>query len=215
MNKAKQMMMVLFGVLIVTSCATTNSASFSKRKYTNGVFSDRAEKMKSSDKDKVEDEFDIFKTENKKNKKFMTSHTINLEEQSVESTAFYAEESNAAVASISDAPVINDIQLNEKSETVVVKDANSISSNESVVKTKDAKKEMKKTESSNRAALSGGMLVLCVILCLFPFINLIPVYIHDGSVNMNFWLTLILDILFFLPGIIFSLLVVLDVVSLA
>jgi uncharacterized membrane protein YqaE (UPF0057 family) len=58
--------------------------------------------------------------------------------------------------------------------------------------------------------------ILWIILCLFPFINLIPVYLHDGKkVTANFIVTLILDLLFFLPGIIFALLVVLDVVNLA
>ncbi|MDX2174377.1 MAG: YqaE/Pmp3 family membrane protein [Bacteroidota bacterium] len=59
-------------------------------------------------------------------------------------------------------------------------------------------------------------LIILVILCLFPFINLIAIYLKDSkSVTLNFWITLILDCLFFLPGIIFALLVVLDVVNLA
>jgi uncharacterized membrane protein YqaE (UPF0057 family) len=57
--------------------------------------------------------------------------------------------------------------------------------------------------------------ILMVILCFFPFINLIPVYLHDGrSITMNFWLTLILDCLVFIPGIVFALLVILDIVDL-
>lgn len=68
--------------------------------------------------------------------------------------------------------------------------------------------------SSGSGAASGGLLVLFVILCLFPFINLIPVYLTDGGLTLNFWVTLILDILGALPGIIFALLVVLGVVSL-
>jgi len=75
----------------------------------------------------------------------------------------------------------------------------------------------KLTQSNQTSAAGGGtstgMLILYIILCLFPFINLIPVYLHDGkSVTMNFWVTLILDLL--ILGIIFALLVVLDVVNL-
>jgi uncharacterized membrane protein YqaE (UPF0057 family) len=72
----------------------------------------------------------------------------------------------------------------------------------------------KANSASGSGKASGGTLVLFVILCLFPFINLIPVYLTDGSITMNFWVTLILDILGALPGIIFALLVVLGVVSL-
>lgn len=70
------------------------------------------------------------------------------------------------------------------------------------------------TSSAGGGKASGGLLVLYIILCLFPFINLIPVYLTDGSITLNFWVTLILDILGALPGIIFALLVVLGVVSL-
>ena len=52
------------------------------------------------------------------------------------------------------------------------------------------------------------------ILCLFPVICLIPVYIHDEKkVTMNFWLTLLLH--FTLLGyVIFALLIVFNVVDL-
>lgn len=72
------------------------------------------------------------------------------------------------------------------------------------------------TANTQKKGSSDTNLIIMVILCLFPFINLIPVYLHDGkSLTLNFWVTLILDCLFFLPGIIFALLVVLDVFSLA
>ncbi len=68
------------------------------------------------------------------------------------------------------------------------------------------------------AMASGGdtNLIVLVILCLFPFINLIAIYLKDSKkITLNFWLTLIFDLLFFIPGIIFALLVVLDVVNMA
>lgn len=76
------------------------------------------------------------------------------------------------------------------------------------------KETTNRVNGSGGGKASGGLLVLYIILCLFPFINLIPVYLTDGSVTLNFWVTLILDILGALPGIIFALLVVLGVVSL-
>lgn len=79
---------------------------------------------------------------------------------------------------------------------------------------KQAKSSSEFVNGSGGGKASGGLLVLYIILCLFPFINLIPVYLTDGSVTLNFWVTLILDILGALPGIIFALLVVLGVVSL-
>jgi len=59
-----------------------------------------------------------------------------------------------------------------------------------------------------------AMFIVLVILCFFWWLNLISVYIHDKhQVTTNFWVTLLLN-LTFIGGIIFSLLVVLDVVDL-
>ncbi|MGZ3866206.1 MAG: YqaE/Pmp3 family membrane protein [Bacteroidia bacterium] len=67
----------------------------------------------------------------------------------------------------------------------------------------------------SRSASSDTNRIILIILCLFPFINLIAVFLKDGSkITLNFLVCLLLDLLFFLPGIIFALLVVLDMVNL-
>ena len=73
--------------------------------------------------------------------------------------------------------------------------------------------DSKKEQQQEKATDSDVKLVVMVILCLFPFINLIPVYIHDNDITLNFLITLLLDFTIIL-GIIFALLVVLDVVDL-
>ncbi|MBL7916998.1 MAG: YqaE/Pmp3 family membrane protein [Bacteroidia bacterium] len=57
-------------------------------------------------------------------------------------------------------------------------------------------------------------MIVLIILCFLWWLNLIAVYLHDGDITLNFWITLLLD-LTFIGGVIFSLLVVLDVVNLA
>ena len=90
----------------------------------------------------------------------------------------------------------------------------------SKVKTQEVKHKtkFKKATKSKKAAngeSSGGVaLLILIILCLFPLINLIPVYITDGGITLNFWITLILN-LTYIGAVIFSLLVVLGIVSLA
>jgi hypothetical protein len=57
--------------------------------------------------------------------------------------------------------------------------------------------------------------ILLVILCLFWWLNLIAVFLHQGKkITNDFWITLVLDILVIF-GIIYSILVVLDVLSFA
>ena len=66
----------------------------------------------------------------------------------------------------------------------------------------------------NAKSNSDTNLIVLVILCFLWWLNLIAVYIHDGkNITLNFWITLLLDFTIF-GGIIFSLLVILDVVDL-
>ncbi len=76
-----------------------------------------------------------------------------------------------------------------------------------------AKQEAAKDIQSKKVADSGAKLIIMVILCFFWFLNLIAIYMHDGDITLNFWITLLLDFTF-IGGIIFSLLVVLDIVDL-
>ncbi len=70
--------------------------------------------------------------------------------------------------------------------------------------------------NNNTKAPSDEERIIWILLALIPFINLIPIYLHDGKkVTINFVVCLILNFIFLLPGIIFALLVVLDVVNLA
>jgi hypothetical protein len=74
-------------------------------------------------------------------------------------------------------------------------------------------KPVKQEKNLEKASDADVKLIIMVILSLFPFINLIAIYMHDNDITLNFWITLLLDFTF-IGGIIFSLLVVLDIVDL-
>ncbi|MCE9539465.1 MAG: hypothetical protein K8R85_09635, partial [Bacteroidetes bacterium] len=66
-----------------------------------------------------------------------------------------------------------------------------------------------------KANANDDQTILLVILSIFPILALIAIYIKDGKkITLNFWVDLILH-LTFVGYIIFALLVVLDIVSLA
>lgn len=57
-----------------------------------------------------------------------------------------------------------------------------------------------------RADDEGTNTILLVILALFiPFL---AVYLHQKEINSKFWISLLLTILFFLPGVIYAILVI-------
>ncbi len=73
----------------------------------------------------------------------------------------------------------------------------------------DAKKQMrefKKEKRSGKADPSTDQLLLVILAILLPPL---AVYLHEGEINGKFWLDLILTLIFWLPGIIYALIVIL------
>lgn len=108
-------------------------------------------------------------------------------------------------------------KANEDSTTVAAKQ----SFNEAVAEYKklsrsekrERKSEMKQAIKQYKADKKAGKepstntLLLVILAILLPPL---AVYLHEGTINGKFWLSLLLTLLFFLPGIIYALIVVLD-----
>lgn len=87
-------------------------------------------------------------------------------------------------------------------------DFKSLSKKERKERVKEAKKEIKnfKAEKRNGAEPSTNTLLLVILALLLPPL---AVYLHEGVINNKFWISLILTLLFFIPGVIYALIVVL------
>jgi uncharacterized membrane protein YqaE (UPF0057 family) len=71
-----------------------------------------------------------------------------------------------------------------------------------------AKLEMKEFKAEKKAgnAPSTNQLLMIILAIILPPL---AVYLHEGVINGKFWLDLLLTLLFFLPGVIYALIVVL------
>jgi uncharacterized membrane protein YqaE (UPF0057 family) len=85
---------------------------------------------------------------------------------------------------------------------------NSLSRKERKARLKDAKKEYKayKKEKRNGNEPSTNTLLLVILAILLPPL---AVYLHQGEINSKFWISLLLTLLFWLPGVIYALIVIL------
>ena len=200
MKKSILLLSVL--ALFLGACSTKNGVAM-KRKYTNGYYVSIKQKQHH-----VETKETIARNKSQENEiKPITPTLTSLSSQQPQ-PQLYASIKNNEVAKKS--IVKNNTSGNEHATAIVSK----ITTNNRTNKVTASEKHTAAKQSSKTANNSDANTVVLVILCLFPFINLIAIYLKDGkSFTMNFWLDLILDILFFLPGIIFALLVVLDVVN--
>lgn len=77
---------------------------------------------------------------------------------------------------------------------------------------REAKKLLKQYRSdkrSGKAEADTNTILLAILAILLPPL---AVYLKEGEINNKFWLSLILTLLFWIPGVIYALLVVFDVV---
>jgi uncharacterized membrane protein YqaE (UPF0057 family) len=73
---------------------------------------------------------------------------------------------------------------------------------------KAAKKEIKAFKAAKKAGTepSTNTLLLVILAILLPPL---AVYLHQGEINSKFWIALLLTLLFWLPGVIYALIVIL------
>jgi uncharacterized membrane protein YqaE (UPF0057 family) len=83
-----------------------------------------------------------------------------------------------------------------------------LSKKEKRERTKAAKKEIKAFKAAKKAGQepSTNTLLLVILAILLPPL---AVYLHQGEINSKFWIALLLTLLFWLPGVIYALIVIL------
>jgi len=94
-----------------------------------------------------------------------------------------------------------------------IKDFKNLSRHEKKSRFKEAKKAVKQFKADKKAGKAADPEVSKVLLVILAI--LLPplaVYLHQGEINSKFWISLVLTLLFFVPGVIYALLVVLDAV---
>lgn len=101
---------------------------------------------------------------------------------------------------------------NETPSTLTVKEAMSSLNNlsrkekkERFSQVKKQVKEFKKLKKSGAEASTNTVLLVILAILLPP----LAVYLHQGEINTKFWISLLLTLLFWIPGVIYALLVVL------
>ena len=91
---------------------------------------------------------------------------------------------------------------------VAVAGLKALSGKEKKARIRDVKKEIKEYKAAKKAGKepSTNTLLLVILAILLPPL---AVYLHEGVINNRFWISLILTLLFWLPGVIYALVVVL------
>jgi uncharacterized membrane protein YqaE (UPF0057 family) len=95
--------------------------------------------------------------------------------------------------------------------TTAVDEFKNLSKSERKSRIKEAKKVFKEYKADKRAgrAAETDQVLLVILAILLPPL---AVYLKEGEINSRFWISVILTLLFWIPGVVFALLVVLDAI---
>jgi uncharacterized membrane protein YqaE (UPF0057 family) len=200
----------LLAAFIVSSCSTSNDVvsnrKIQKRKYTKG-FHVSDKNMSASLKGNKEEKTVVFKAEEDNNK--VENITASIE--SVNNKNTIVEENTNAIPVV----VVSEIteEANVASENIELTNDGDLTEKEEAltfVSKKDVKTKTKISKKENNSNSSDGMLILLVILAfIIPFV---AVGIKTDWDLMKVLICLLLSILLWLPGVIYALLIVLDVI---
>jgi len=199
-------------VIFLSACSTSDNFSAMKRKYRPGYYVEFGGNKKAQP---TINKKETVITSNNKQKSTVAETLINTEKKEIRTyplTASNTDKPYTAPTSKDHGAKLTTAAKNISGE----RNQHSVKSPsifKKIIVNKISKKIKKDHSSSND---DDAMLILEIILCFFWVLNLIAIYLKDGkTITANFWVTLILDLLFWIPGLIFSLLVVLDVINIA
>lgn len=185
--------LVLTAIFLFSSCSKNDGTAFMKKKYTDfAVNKKRVEPAEVKETVKIEE-----------------SKTVIAEEKQVAEVSSSVIEENI-VASSNDQPLVLDgPKLNLKDPVKAEKRVISVPAEEKKLTFKEFKRELKKAKRETMTKGSDNMVLL--VICAI-FIPPLAVYLKEGAITTNFWIDLVLTLLFWIPGMIFAFLVVFDVI---
>jgi uncharacterized membrane protein YqaE (UPF0057 family) len=211
--KNRSILSILLGVLIIiSSCSTSNSVSnnrlISKRKYTKGFHFNSNSRLKDdgilAEKTAKNEAENVISSrqENVAYNNVAAVRHVDVISDELPTDVMNSEISESYATARSSQETISENNLSSKSIDVSKKD----------ISKKDLKKDFRTKKESNQGGGTDAKFILAVILAfLFPALGVL-VYTYPSIDWIKVLIAFLLTLLFWLPGIIYALLVVFDVI---
>jgi len=113
----------------------------------------------------------------------------------------------ALVAPLSSIPAATTGEPSPSTVKSAIDEFRSLSKKERKTRIKNAKKEIRKYKAERKSGVNTDIepWVLIVLAILLPPL---AVYLYEDEINWKFWVSILLTILFWIPGVIFAFLVI-------
>lgn len=108
-----------------------------------------------------------------------------------------------------DSAVTKELKFDDVAVTDALREFKSLSRVDRKARVAEVKKMLKEYKAEKKAGSepSTNTVLLVILAILLPPL---AVYLHEGTINGKFWLSLLLTLLFWIPGVIYALIVVLS-----
>lgn len=109
---------------------------------------------------------------------------------------------------VNDSAVNHEIKFDDVVVTDALREFKSLTRVDRKARVTEARQLMKEYRAEKKAGgePSTNTVLLAILAVLLPPL---AVYLHEGTINGKFWLSLLLTLLFWIPGVIYALIVVL------
>lgn len=122
-------------------------------------------------------------------------------------SAFVTTESKGTTEEVSSNPNTDEGVPSMDAVKSAMKEFKTLSKHERKDRIKEAKKQLKQMKANKEAgAPTTDTTLLVIVAILLPPL---AVYLHEGTANGKFWLSVLLWLLFYIPGLIYALIVIL------
>ena len=222
MKKVSILSLIAFIAIVISSCGSSNNVvsnhGISKRKYTKGLFFQRKSNLKTANTKVKEAELRNDKSLAKIEKAEKKKAKLANRKKSTENSDL----SNIEPTRVSENQIVNE-EVPETGQFLTDSDNNEDEINSSVIENQGPAKgesieempfenrdQFEKKNNSTSSSDSGLMFILAVVFAIL--IPPLGVAIYTNIDWMKVLIALLLTFLFFLPGMIYALLVVFDIV---
>jgi uncharacterized membrane protein YqaE (UPF0057 family) len=201
MKKSTQLLSAAIIVTMLYSCSSTRESAFQKRKYYDFKHGETEIALNKGRGSRVEGR-EVVEREAAGDIKQQEDKLNGLEQTITKTEQVRTNTSVQGLVSIAKSNMIQKAFISRK-----IKQAKA----EEKITTVGSQTELqKKNNSGTKPSDADTALVLYVILCIL--IPPVAVFLKEDAITTNFWIDLILTLLFWVPGVIFAFLVVFNII---
>jgi uncharacterized membrane protein YqaE (UPF0057 family) len=213
----KKLILISACALILSACSTSNQISISTSRYGNGVGISFGDGLSKTDQAKTDHKRAVVR-DRAQHKRFIQNITLTQRNLKVIDHTVNASAQPVAINNIEGSVAENNTTTTKSLEENAVKEEKCTVQTEAIIQLtnkvattnkKTLKKQARQLKKEGRKGLFDSDVALILLVILALILPPLAVYLYEGSITSRFWISLLLSLIFWVPGVIYALIVIL------